>query len=191
MTSSQKKLDFFLNVTVPAAHRRNDIIPHTLIICKYPRLTQFILDRLSNQLAINDIRFVESFGVQPGDLAAMLTNIADGTILCMKDGSCISKMNSTSFDILQQAISSYSIEITIGKGISATSHRIDIPRFALIVCYESLQQVKRGFKQNFEYVINIESLSDEEICALEATAAAHECCMSFEENAIKEIAKAI
>lgn len=120
----------------------------------------------------------------------MLTNIADGAILCVKDGNCISKMNSTSFDILQQAISSYSIEIKIGKGISATSHRIDIPRFALIVCYESLQQVKRGFKQNFEYVINIESLSDEEICALEATAAARECCMSFEENAIKEIAKA-
>ena len=126
--TKEKKLDFFLNVTVPAAQKRNDIIPHTLIICKYPRLTQFILDRLSHQLITNDIRFVESFGVQPGDLVAMLTNIADGAILCVKDGNCISKMNSTSFDILQQAISSYSIEIKIGKGISATSHRIDIPR---------------------------------------------------------------
>ena len=111
--TKEKKLDFFLNVTVPAAQKRNDIIPHTLIICKYPRLTQFILDRLSHQLITNDIRFVESFGVQPGDLAAMLTNIADGTILCVKDGNCISKMNSTLFDILQQAMGSIFRQVNI------------------------------------------------------------------------------
>lgn len=186
----EKQLDFFLNVTVPAAKKRNDIIPHTLIICRYPRLTKFALDTLASQFPDSQIQFIESLGSTPGDLAAIITCMWDGTILCLKDGISINKMKTSSAAVLQQALSEAFIELKLGKGNSARTIRVDLPRFALVTCYEHPQHIRPGIKQHFEYVLEIGNLSDFEICAFEANACAHEHDIILEDEAILLIATA-
>ena len=186
----EKQLDFFLNITIPAAKQRNDTIPHTLIICRYSRLTKYILDTLAYQFSGSQIKVVDSLGSAPGDLAAMLTSTWEGSILCLKDGRPINKMKKSSVAVLQQALAEPYIEVKIGKGPSAKAIRIDLPHFALVACYESPHHIRAGIKQCFECVLEISSLSDFDICTIEANASAYENNMILEDDAVSLIAAA-
>ena len=186
----ETQLDFFLNVTVPAALRRNECIPHTLIICKYPRLTNIIIEKICTQVANRNIRFIDSFGPETGDLVSILTTINETSILCVKNGNTINKLSETSYDIFLQGLSNYTIAVKMGKGIMANTISLDLPHFTLLACYENSKQIRRGFKQYFECVIDIRSLADEEMCAMEAKIIANECNLVLEDDAIAEITKA-
>ena len=125
----QEKAKENLSVFIDAAKMRQEPLDHVLLHGP-PGLGKTTLSGIiANEMGVH-IRITSGPAIEkPGDLAALLTNLNENDILFVDE---IHRLNRSVEEILYPAMEDFAIDIIIGKGPSANSIRLDLPRFTLI-----------------------------------------------------------
>lgn len=156
----QEKAKNNLEVFIQAAKMRNEPLDHVLLHGP-PGLGKTTLSGIiANEMGVN-IRITSGPAIEkPGDLAALLTNLAENDILFVDE---IHRLNRQVEEILYPAMEDYAIDIIIGKGPSANSIRLDLPKFTLIGATTRAGQLSAPLRDRFGVTLRLELYTPEEL----------------------------
>ncbi|MCK5212199.1 Holliday junction branch migration DNA helicase RuvB [Candidatus Parcubacteria bacterium] len=148
----QEKTKANVKIAIEAARRRNEPIEHVLLYGA-PGLGKTTLAHiLANELGAN-IRITSGPAIEKsGDLAAILTNLQEGDILFIDE---IHRLNRTIEEILYPAMEDYALDIIIGKGPSARTLRIDLPRITIIGATTKMSLLSAPLRDRFGMVYHL------------------------------------
>lgn len=156
----QQKAKENLTVFIEAAKRRNEPLDHVLLYGP-PGLGKTTLSGIiANEMGVG-IRITSGPAIEkPGDLAALLTNLSENDILFIDE---IHRLSRSVEEVLYPAMEDYALDIIIGKGPSARSIRIDLPRFTLVGATTRAGQLTGPLRDRFGVVLRLELYNDEEL----------------------------
>ena len=100
---------------------------------------------------------------KPGDLAALLTNLQEGDILFIDE---IHRLSRQVEEVLYPALEDYALDIMIGKGPSAQSIRINLPRFTLVGATTRAGQLTGPLRDRFGILLKLEPYSPDELATI-------------------------
>lgn len=142
----QGKVKANLEITIKAARNRNESIEHVLLYGA-PGLGKTTLAHLIAREMGANIRVTTGPAIEKsGDLAAILSNLEPGDVLFIDE---IHRLNKTVEEILYPAMEDYALDIIIGKGPSARTVRIDLPRFTLIGATTKVSMLSAPLRDRF------------------------------------------
>jgi Holliday junction DNA helicase RuvB len=125
----QNKVKEVLGIFIESAKMRNQPLDHVLLSGPPGLGKTTMANIISNEMGVN-IRVTSGPAIErPGDLAAILTNLNENDVLFIDE---IHRLNKTVEEIMYPALEDYALDIIIGKGPSARSIRLDLPKFTLI-----------------------------------------------------------
>lgn len=159
----QEKAKGNLEVFIQAAKMRGEPLDHVLLHGP-PGLGKTTLSGIiANEMGVN-IRITSGPAIEkPGDLAALLTNLAENDILFVDE---IHRLNRSVEEILYPAMEDFAIDIIIGKGPSANSIRLDLPRFTLIGATTRAGQLSAPLRDRFGVTLRLELYTPEELAQI-------------------------
>lgn len=157
------RLKYFFEVSLTAALEKEEPVGHILLVCPDIKIAECFTELLSRKMEESGVRGVTlSSDIQPGDLAAILTNLYDNDLLVTKNKTL--ELSPSCIEVLKPALSNYFMDVMVGKGPSAKSIRLDIPRFTFVVCVEKTSPVISALLPCFEYVLKIEMQGLQKLC---------------------------
>lgn len=156
----QDKIKENLLIFIRAAKQRKEPIEHVLLHGS-PGLGKTTLAHIIAHEMGSSIRITSGPAIEKaGDLAAILTNLSDGDILFIDE---IHRLNRIIEEVLYPAMEEYALDIVIGKGPSARTLRLDLPKFTLVGATTRVSLISSPLRDRFGMTYRIGYYSDEEI----------------------------
>ena len=165
----QEKAKGNLEVFIQAAKMRSEPLDHVLLHGP-PGLGKTTLSNIiANEMGAG-IRITSGPAIEkPGDLAALLTNLNPGDILFIDE---IHRLNRVVEEILYPAMEDFAIDIIVGKGPSANSIRLDLPKFTLVGATTRAGQLSAPLRDRFGVSLRLELYTPEELARIVSRSAA-------------------
>ena len=159
----QEKAKGNLEVFIQAAKMRREPLDHVLLHGPPGLGKTTLAGIIANEMGVN-IRITSGPAIEKaGDLAALLTNLNENDILFVDE---IHRLNRSVEEVLYPAMEDYAIDIIIGKGPSANSIRLDLPRFTLIGATTRAGQLSAPLRDRFGVTLRLELYTPEELARI-------------------------
>lgn len=156
----QEKVKEGMKVYIEAAKKRGEALDHVLLYGP-PGLGKTTLSNIIATEMNSNIRITSGPAIEkPGDLAALLTNLSENDVLFIDE---IHRINRSIEEILYPALEDYSLDIIIGKGPSARSIRLDLPKFTLIGATTRVGSLSTPLRDRFGIVCRLELYKVDEL----------------------------
>ena len=181
----QEKAKQNLSIFIEAARRRTEALDHVLLHGPPGLGKTTLAGIIAQEMGVN-IRITSGPTIEkPGDLAALLTNLSENDILFVDE---IHRLNRAVEEILYPAMEDYAIDIIIGKGPSANSIRLDLPKFTLIGATTRAGSLSAPLRDRFGVTLRLELYTPEELAKI-VTRSAGILNVSIEPEGAMEIAR--
>lgn len=156
----QSKIKESLKIYIESAKKRGEPLDHVLLYGP-PGLGKTTLANIIASEMNSNIRITSGPAIEKaGDLAALLTNLSENDVLFIDE---IHRMHRTIEEVLYPALEDYSLDIIIGKGPSARSIRLDLPKFTLIGATTKAGSLSTPLRDRFGIVNRLELYTTEEL----------------------------
>ena len=159
----QTKVKENMKVYIEAAKKRGEPLDHVLLYGP-PGLGKTTLSNIIATEMNANIRITSGPAIEkPGDLAALLTNLSENDVLFIDE---IHRLNRSVEEILYPALEDFSLDIIIGKGPSARSIRLDLPKFTLVGATTRAGSLSTPLRDRFGIVSRLELYSPEDLAII-------------------------
>ena len=149
-----------LHISIEAALKRHEPLDH-LLLYGPPGLGKTTLAGIIAAEMGQNIRITSGPAIEKaGDLASILTNLSDGDVLFIDE---IHRLSRSVEEVLYPAMEDYALDIMIGKGPSAQSIRINLPRFTLVGATARAGQITGPLRDRFGVLLKLELYSPDEL----------------------------
>lgn len=156
----QTKVKENMKVYIEAAKKRGEPLDHVLLYGP-PGLGKTTLSNIISNEMNSNIKITSGPAIEKaGDLAALLTNLSEFDVLFIDE---IHRLNKSVEEILYPALEDYTLDIIIGKGPSARSIRLDLPKFTLIGATTKAGSLTTPLRDRFGIVEKLELYSPEDL----------------------------
>ena len=156
----QSKVKENLKIYIEAAKQRHDALDHVLFYGP-PGLGKTTLSNIIANEMHSNIRITSGPAIEkPGDLAAILTNLSENDVLFIDE---IHRLNKNVEEILYPALEDFNLDIMIGKGPTARSIRLDLPKFTLIGATTRAGSLSTPLRDRFGIVSRLELYSEQDL----------------------------
>lgn len=156
----QTKVKENMKIYIEAAKKRGEPLDHVLLYGP-PGLGKTTLSNIISNEMNSNIKITSGPAIEkPGDLAALLTNLSEFDVLFIDE---IHRLNKSVEEILYPALEDYTLDIIIGKGPSARSIRLDLPKFTLIGATTKAGSLTTPLRDRFGIVERLELYNPEDL----------------------------
>ncbi len=159
----QEKTKHILKVYIEAAKQRHDSLDHVLFYGP-PGLGKTTLSGIiANEMGVH-MKVTSGPAIEkPGEMAAILNNLQEGDVLFVDE---IHRLNRQVEEVLYPAMEDFAIDIMIGKGASARSIRLDLPKFTLVGATTRAGLLSAPLRDRFGVVHHLEFYSQKELTTI-------------------------
>ncbi|MBR4168764.1 MAG: Holliday junction branch migration DNA helicase RuvB [Lachnospiraceae bacterium] len=159
----QKKAKETLKIYIEAAKQRNDPLDHVLFYGPPGLGKTTLAGIIANEMGVH-IKTTSGPAIEkPGEMAAILNNLQEGDILFVDE---IHRLNRQVEEVLYPAMEDYAIDIMIGKGASARSIRLDLPKFTLVGATTRVGLLTAPLRDRFGVIHRLEFYTPEELTTI-------------------------
>lgn len=159
----QERLKKNLKLAIAAAKKRSEPIDHVLLYGPPGLGKTTMATVIANEMGVG-LRVTAGPAIErAGDLASILTNLADGDILFIDE---IHRLSRTVEEVLYSAMEDFKLDIVIGKGPAARSIRLDLPNFTVIGATTRTGSLAAPLRDRFGHIYRLEFYTPEEIAQI-------------------------
>lgn len=181
----QEKAKQTLKIYIRAAKERGDALDHVLFYGPPGLGKTTLAGIIANEMEVN-IKITSGPAIEkPGEMAAILNNLQENDVLFVDE---IHRLNRQVEEVLYPAMEDYAIDILIGKGATARSIRLDLPKFTLIGATTRAGMLTAPLRDRFGVIHHLEFYTVEELTTI-ILRSARVLEVEIEEKGARELAK--